>query len=98
MTIDLYTKLFNMILNKGIVPESWSSGIIIPLYKKKGEKSNIDNYRGITMMSCLDKLFTSVINARLSSERGSQQLTICLHSNVYCIYILAKERNCFVLS
>ena len=64
--INVYVKLFNTVLNTGFIPENWIRGIIIPLYKKKGGKSNTDNYRGITIMSCLGKLFTSVINARLT--------------------------------
>ena len=64
--INIYEKLFNVILNTGIIPDSWSNGTIIPLFKKKGDKMNVDNYRGITIMSCLGKLFTSVINARLT--------------------------------
>jgi len=64
--INVYVKLFNVILNNGIIPEKWFCGTIIPLYKKKGDKSNTDNYRGITIMSCLGKLFTSIINSRLT--------------------------------
>ncbi len=64
--IDVYTKLFNIVLNSGTIPDKWMGGIILPLYKKKGAKSNVDNYRGITLMSCLGKLFTSVINVRLN--------------------------------
>ena len=32
------------------------------LYKNKGAKDNVDNYRGITILSCFGKLFTGVIN------------------------------------
>ena len=31
---------------------------IIPLYKNKGDICNPDNYRGISIVSCLGKLFT----------------------------------------
>ena len=36
----------------------------VPLYKK-GDKKCVDNYRGITLLSCLSKLFTSVLNGRI---------------------------------
>jgi hypothetical protein len=42
-------KLFNSILNSGSYPTSWAQGIIVPIYKK-GDKSNPDNYRGITLL------------------------------------------------
>ena len=49
----------------GIFPDVWSKGIIIPIYKK-GVKTNPDNYRSITSLSCFGKLFTSVINDRIT--------------------------------
>ena len=63
--LSIYVKLFNIVLQTGIVPDDWVKGMIIPLFKK-GEHNNVDNYRGITILSCLGKLFTSVINNRLT--------------------------------
>ena len=37
---------------------------INPIFKA-GERSDPSNYRGITIMSCLGKLFNSVLNNRL---------------------------------
>ena len=34
-------------------------------YVKKGNANDANNYRGITLISCLEKVFTSVINTRL---------------------------------
>lgn len=64
--LPIYHSLFNLILNTGVVPKSWTVGIIKPLYKNKGDSTNLDNYRAITLVSCLGKLFTSVINNRLT--------------------------------
>ena len=50
----------------GVVPSVWCLGMIKPLYKKKGSLDDPDNYRGITLLSCLGKLFTACINARLT--------------------------------
>ena len=33
----------------------------MPLYKNKGSVNDPDNYRGITLLSCLSKLFTSAL-------------------------------------
>ena len=66
--IDILEKplemLFNYILNKQIFPRSWSRGAIIPVFKK-GDNTDPNNYRGITLISCFAKLFMSIINDRL---------------------------------
>ena len=64
--IPLYVKLFNKILDSGEIPEDWLVGLIIPIYKNKGSKEEANNYRGITLLSCLGKLFTSILNDRLT--------------------------------
>ena len=38
----------------------------MPLYKNKGDIKDPDNYRGITLLSCLGKLFTACISDRIS--------------------------------
>ena len=58
--------LFTMILDTCIVPSEWSIGLICPIYMNKGDIKNPDNYRGITLLSCLSKIFSSCINYRLS--------------------------------
>jgi hypothetical protein len=65
--LPIYEKLFNIILTTGLIPKTWLSGMIKPIYKNKGDKENVNNYRGITLLSCLGKLFTAVINERLSA-------------------------------
>ena len=64
--IKLLTKLFNLILDCGKVPLDWTVGILCPIYKKKGSVKDPDNYRPITLLSCLGKLFTSILNNRIS--------------------------------
>ena len=65
--LPLYCKLFNIIFDTGIIPESWSLGTIKPIFKNKGDPKQPENYRPITILSCFGKLFTSVINNRLKA-------------------------------
>lgn len=58
-------KIFNVLLDKGYFPDSWSEGYIVPIHKK-GSVSQVENYRGITLLSTLGKLFTSILNSRLT--------------------------------
>ena len=39
------TRMFNVVLKSGIVPDAWCMGAIIPLYKGKGSKDELDIYR-----------------------------------------------------
>lgn len=49
LMLPIYEKLFNIILNTGIVPSDWIKGNIIPIYKNKGTKTDPANYRPITV-------------------------------------------------
>jgi hypothetical protein len=40
------------IFYKGLIPEQWLYGDIIPIFKNKGDKSDPKNYRPITIVSC----------------------------------------------
>ena len=68
--VPILWNLFNKIFETGVFPEEWAESFIIPLHKK-GNLNNVENYRGITLLSALGKLFSRVINNRLSewSER-----------------------------
>ena len=59
------SKLFNTIFEQGRVPRRWGTGIICPLYKGKGDKNTVDNYRGITLLNVIEKIFTRVLAERI---------------------------------
>ena len=42
--ISIYCNIFNIVLTSGVIPESWSIGII---------PKEQDNYRAITLVDCL---------------------------------------------
>ena len=64
--------LFNKILRSGIFPSQWATGLVVPIYKK-GDANDTNNYRGITLISCFAKLFTSIINNRLKSWQSEYE-------------------------
>jgi hypothetical protein len=63
--VDAIVLLFNYVFDNEIWPARWGTGVICPLHK---HDSRLDpsNYRPITLMSVLGKLFGSIINERLS--------------------------------
>jgi len=50
--LQVICKWLNEIWNSGIFPDIWSKGIILQIYKNKGDINNPDNYRGISIVSC----------------------------------------------
>ena len=41
--------------------------LVKPLYKNKGDQTLPENYRPITILSCMGKLFTAILNTRLNN-------------------------------
>ncbi|CAL4108263.1 unnamed protein product, partial [Meganyctiphanes norvegica] len=72
--LPVIVKLFNIVLDSGIIPSEWTIGVIKPLYKNKGDINDVNNYRGITLLSCIGKLFTSVLNSRLYSYLTNENI------------------------
>ena len=52
--IDLFVKLFNVILKSGVYPYIWRENFIIPIFKG-GCVSDPSNYRGIALSRCMGK-------------------------------------------
>ena len=64
--LRVFTKLFNKLLISGKFPEEWSVGIIVALFKG-GDKTDLNNYRGITLLSIFGKFFLGVLLERLNN-------------------------------
>ena len=64
--LPIYEKLFNVVFDSGLLPNAWLEGSIRPIYKNKGDPKMVQNYRPITILSCLGKVFTAVLNRRLT--------------------------------
>lgn len=74
LAVELTTPLFwlfNMSLESGIFPKSWKSSYLVPIFKN-GKKSDIRNYRGIAIISCIPKLFEAIINEKLFNQIKSR--------------------------
>ena len=61
---SVLSKLFNVILSTGLNPDSWKTGVNVPIYKS-GDPINPSNYRGITINSSLGKLFYQILSNRV---------------------------------
>ena len=62
----VFTKLFNKIFDHGEFPEEWAVGIIVLLFKG-GDKSDLDNFQGITLLRIFGKLSLGILLERLTT-------------------------------
>ena len=58
-------KIYNRIYNTGDYPRSWGDGIITPIFKK-GDPNDVQNYRGITLISVIAKIYSQLLLNRLT--------------------------------
>lgn len=56
----IITRLFNIILTERKIPEIWKQAKVIPLFKK-GDRKEISNYRPVSNLCSISKIFEKVI-------------------------------------
>ena len=78
----LLFNLFNLCFRSGLAPTDWMLSDIKPIPKKDKDSRDPLNNRCITIMCCIAKMFSKLLNKRLQSY---------LESN----HILANEQNGF---
>ena len=57
-------ELFQLIWESECIPECWGEGMIVSLFKK-GDQEDSNNYRCITLLNVVGKLFNKVLNYQL---------------------------------
>ena len=49
----------------GIIPTDWKRGLVVPLWKGKGDRQDCNNYRRVTLLSVQGKVFAQIILDRV---------------------------------
>ena len=52
-------------MQEGRIPKEWRMGLIVPIWKRKGDVHDPGKYRGITLLSQVLKLLERVLDARI---------------------------------
>ena len=55
MGMNKIWRLCNMAFERSVLTENRRSAVIIPLYLGKGERNECKNYRGISLLSVIEK-------------------------------------------
>ena len=95
-------ELFNEIKKSKDPPEQWNSVLIAIIYKNKGSRKSLVNYRGIFLASVVSKVFERLLKNRIKSHmakvnlcqagarsnRGPPDNTFILNAVIdHCIYL-----------
>ena len=87
--LNLMHNLFQLCFDSGKIPQPWTQAIIHPIPKSKENDQRIPlNYRGISLLSCMSKMFTSLLNNRITAFMENRQ-TISDEQNGF-----RKDRSC----
>ena len=57
------------------VPREWAQGMIVPI-PKNTDTSKMENFRGITLLSVVGKMFVSILNRRLTRWLREQKVLV----------------------
>jgi hypothetical protein len=67
-------KLINSVWNKEELPDLWKESIVVPIHKK-GDETDCNNYRGISLLSTTDQIFAFVRYWRRNGSTMRQYLS-----------------------
>jgi hypothetical protein len=56
----ILTKVFNVIINKSQFPKEWKTALTQPIYKGNGNRRKPGNYRGISLLAALGKIYSGI--------------------------------------
>ena len=74
--------LFNFSILSATIPNDWKTAVVTPLYKNKGTADDMNNYRGISVLPPIAKLFEKLLH---------KQITVYLSEN----NILSNDQHGF---
>ena len=91
--VDMLLQYYEWLNDAGVVPREWGSANVVTLHKK-GDVKDPGNYRTISLISCLGKLYLTVwtrrvsihMNSRLGEDQGGFRDGRSTDDQVYALY------------
>ena len=62
---NILAELFNICLKESCCPDCWKVSSVVPVFKNVGERSAARNYRPVTLLSVVSKIFEKLVNNRI---------------------------------
>ena len=60
------TDIYNNCIRTSVFPREWKTAIVTPLYKNKGQADDMNNYRSISVLSPLAKIFEKILAKQMT--------------------------------
>ena len=73
--LQMLTAVYNEVLKTHTMPSEWRKGDVVSIFKS-GDPTDCGNYRGITLLPVIDKLYMTVLEKRITAH-------IMLHDHQY---------------
>ena len=61
----ILAELFSMCLKGPYFPDCWKVSLVVPVFKNVGERSTAKNYRPVSLLSVVSKVFEKLVNYRI---------------------------------
>ena len=61
----ILAELFNMCLKGSCFPDCWKVSSVVLVFKNVGERSAAENYRPVSLLSVVSKVFKKLVNNRI---------------------------------
>ena len=65
MEVEVRVGKSNMAFESNVVPKDWRSAMTVPLYNGKGERTECSNYRGISLVNMVGKIYAVILVDRV---------------------------------
>ena len=76
-SIEFVSDLFNLVFQNAIIPHNWCTAIIKPIPKHSSiERIDPLQYRGISLLPNLYKIYSSIVNDRLTNYLEENELYV----------------------
>ena len=84
----ILAELFNKCLKESCFPNCWKVSSVVLVFKNVGERSTAKNYRPVSLLSVVSKLFEKLVNKRIDDHLEKCDLFSDFFLQFYLIELL----------